>query len=503
MIMTLEPSAVPTASSPAADHGSSLDDLQRYARTGDTDAFGKVVRRHINIVYSFCRRQLNDPAVADDATQAVFILLAKKASTIRDPAKLTPWLFEAARYCCANARRAAARRAKHEREAAKQRSEIRSTDDPMNNLHLDDDALNAELHQGLVTMRDKDRQVLLLRYFEQRSHREVGQLLGVSEEAAKHRVVRAVDKLRAILTRRGAVGATAMTMLPQWLETCAVLPAPASLAARLAGTGAAGLGTAGTAAASIAKAAGSAMLWTKLALVGVVIAAGAGVTAVAVLANGSDNNNATTAPATVPATAVAKTQRELFVEWIRQGAADIRGGNEEGALRGVLLPPGPLGEAYRTGMRTDVRQEQIVAAIREAFGDDAPVFRYTNMTAADVLTAIADQPDRIEIDGDHARAPFLTGHFHFVRVPGTNEWKFDIVKSVKHDLVDEQGRMRPADPETLEKTFRAIVLAADDVLTDLEVGAISDPSQVQASYERHLSRHRQELKVFAVNGNLR
>src|SRR3954447_22030588 len=90
------------------------DDLVRYATTGDAQAFARLTQRYLNLVYTLCRRQLADAELAEDATQAVFILLAQKAGTLRPGVILAGWLFDAARYCCANAQRAALRRKRHE-----------------------------------------------------------------------------------------------------------------------------------------------------------------------------------------------------------------------------------------------------------------------------------------------------------------------------------------------------------------------------------------------------
>jgi len=207
-------------------------DLRLFAASGDPQAFARLTHRHINMVYTFCRRQLSDAALAEDATQAVFILLAQKGRSMKPDTILASWLFEAARRCCANARRSVARRTRHETEAAKLRPEhsVQTI-----SQSLEQEEIGRSLHLALQRLGWTDRTVLLLRYFNQHSNRDVGEVLGLSEEAAKTRVVRAVRKLRSIILREidpavAVVGPIASgNAVLHWLETNAMTQAPPSL----------------------------------------------------------------------------------------------------------------------------------------------------------------------------------------------------------------------------------------------------------------------------------
>jgi RNA polymerase sigma factor (sigma-70 family) len=179
--------------------GSMIDPLREYVRTGSPEVFKDLVDAHVDAVYSQCMRQLHDPAAADEVTQQVFITLAQKAARIPPNSVLNGWLFTATRYCCANYKRAAGRRRSAERKAANMRNEVvepsgdndfRSQAEPI----LDD----AIAHLGR-----SDRDALLLRYFQGRSNQEVGITLGVSEDAAKKRISRAIEKLRIYFARQG------------------------------------------------------------------------------------------------------------------------------------------------------------------------------------------------------------------------------------------------------------------------------------------------------------
>src|ERR1043166_888228 len=91
--------------------------LAQYVQAGSHDAFGQLVARHLAMVHASVRRQIPDPATADDVTQAVFIILARRASSIK-PAHLTGWLLKTAHYAARDAMKRQHRRNRHEQQAA-------------------------------------------------------------------------------------------------------------------------------------------------------------------------------------------------------------------------------------------------------------------------------------------------------------------------------------------------------------------------------------------------
>jgi RNA polymerase sigma factor (sigma-70 family) len=160
------------------------------------EAFGRLVEQHIDFVYAAASRQTGDPHIAQDITQAVFLLLWQKAGRLKQGTLVKGWLFNTTRFVVANARRAEARRKFHEREAAAMHVQSPGEDRwPHIAPHLDD---------ALAELSEKDRRVLLLRFFEDLPLSTLGEVLGISEPAAQKRVERALKRLRHFLVGRGA-----------------------------------------------------------------------------------------------------------------------------------------------------------------------------------------------------------------------------------------------------------------------------------------------------------
>lgn len=270
---------------------SDLELLRAYARESSDAAFRHLVDRHVNLVYSAALRQVRgDRHHAEDVTQAVFIVLARKAASLGSGVVLAGWLLNAARFCSRDLLKREGRRKRHEQAAARQRTHDMSSSPHPNLSPADAAAANAAsapssdaaeraeadeqialiLDDALAALGASGRDAVVLRFLEQRSFREVGDRLGISEQAAKQRVFRAVQKLRAILDRRGV--RMSAEGLVTFLATQTVHAAPPGLAAAVSATalktvamtGAAAAATAGAASspAAIAKGAVILMTWT-------------------------------------------------------------------------------------------------------------------------------------------------------------------------------------------------------------------------------------------------
>jgi RNA polymerase sigma factor (sigma-70 family) len=171
--------------------------LREFAVHRSQAAFTDLVSRHSGWVYSAAVRMVRDPHLAEDVTQAVFLVLAEKAGKLT-AVPLHRWLFKVTRYAAANAIRARTRRDKHERRAAMSFSETYQPDPDQMWREI-----SPVLDDSMSRLRSCDRDALILRFYQQKSVAEVGAVLGVSEGAAKIRIIRAVEKLRAHLRRRG------------------------------------------------------------------------------------------------------------------------------------------------------------------------------------------------------------------------------------------------------------------------------------------------------------
>lgn len=246
------------------DSRSDLELLADYARTGAQSAFAELVHRHVDLVYTAARRQVRDPHLAEDVAQAVFLVLARKAGTIGSRVVLEGWLLNATRFASRDALRQRQRRQRHEAVAALQRSQQVQRGEPSSSNSAQQqeeaDKIDSILDEALARLGAASRDAVVLRFFQNKSFRDVGQELGIGEQAAKQRVSRALRKLRKMLARSGFE--TPLEGLGAVLATRGILPAPTGLAhAIVAAGGKAALATAGSV--SLAKGAVTLMAWTK------------------------------------------------------------------------------------------------------------------------------------------------------------------------------------------------------------------------------------------------
>jgi RNA polymerase sigma factor (sigma-70 family) len=175
--------------------------LRQYREHGSENAFSELVRRFGDLVYSVAKRRLEQRAVAEEVAQTVFTRLAKAAPRCSSDGELVAWLHRTTLHVAIDAWRSESRRRARELQAAAM--EPASSDEPQLWAevapHLDD---------GLNQLKDADRQAILLRFFQQKPIREVGQALGVTEDAAKMRLARALERLRDNLLSKGVTCTT-------------------------------------------------------------------------------------------------------------------------------------------------------------------------------------------------------------------------------------------------------------------------------------------------------
>lgn len=207
--------------------------LRLYATTNAQTAFAEFVDRNLGIAYGAALRQVGgNSRAAEEIAHAVFALAAQKASKLADHPSLAGWIHQTARFVAKDQVRAS--RARHELPLMADPS---LSDQPA----VDWDRIRGTIDEVLEKLGEDDREVLILRYFASRGFAEIGAKLGVSEDAARKRTDRALDKLRTIFGHRGVTSTTAA--LASALSSYGGAVPPAGLAASVSATATAAAAT--------------------------------------------------------------------------------------------------------------------------------------------------------------------------------------------------------------------------------------------------------------------
>ncbi len=201
--------------------------LRQYVKQNSQSAFAALTGRYLRLVYGTCLRELGDPALAEDATQIVFLILARRAGSLRMPHALPNWLFTTARLTARQLRKQEHMRQTREQDAFEQSLSAANADPAWPDIaeHIND---------AVAALGPKDREVVLLRFFDGLSLKEVGDALGITENTARMRVVRSVDKMRRRLAREQVTASA--DVLTALLGTEAARALPAASAAGIAQT---------------------------------------------------------------------------------------------------------------------------------------------------------------------------------------------------------------------------------------------------------------------------
>ena len=259
-----------------ADH----DLLRQFAEQHSETAFAALVARHVDKVYATALRHTRNVHAAEEITQAVFVILAKQSGRLGAKVILAGWLYETARLTAVTYLRSEIRRARREQEAHMQSALNEPADDAWPHLApLLDDAMSK--------LSAAERHAVVLRYFDGKSLGEVGAALGASEDAAKKRVSRAVEKLRGWFTKRGVT--LSATVLTATIAANSVQAAPAGLAATVTAAAVKGAAVSGSTL-TLIKGALKVMTWTKMktaVVVGVGVLLTAGMAVVVIRENNS------------------------------------------------------------------------------------------------------------------------------------------------------------------------------------------------------------------------
>jgi RNA polymerase sigma factor (sigma-70 family) len=263
--------------------------------TSQPENLEQVVEDHLRFVYDVAVRQVRNSHLAQDVTQAVFIIFLRKQRGLPRGQVLRGWFHRTTLYAARNALRMQSRRRRHETAAA---GKVEERNAPAGTASLEVDAAGS-LDAALASLRDRDRTALLLRYYDGLSLAALGTVLGTTEEGARKRVTRAISRLRAYFHARGLD----VTRMSTALLPAAVLPSAELKAAVLAAPGKA---LASGSVAGIVKGVAEMAVWAKVKFGAAVaacalLAAGAVGLLVAQLQDGEQVNSS--GPATVSATA--------------------------------------------------------------------------------------------------------------------------------------------------------------------------------------------------------
>ena len=222
---------------PQANADSDAFLLRQYVRHESQAAFAALVRRYGRLVHATCLREVDDPLLAEDAAQVVFLLLARRAPSLLRMDSLAGWLFRAARFSARNALRHERRRKVHEQEVIADMTQAHFNGPPLPSW----EHLEPVLNGAIAALRPHEQEVVLLRYLEGASWRETAARLGLAEDAAQKRGTRAVDKMRLFVNRQGLLLSLAALTALLSEEAARAAPVPATVITKTVGTVTGGL----------------------------------------------------------------------------------------------------------------------------------------------------------------------------------------------------------------------------------------------------------------------
>lgn len=484
------------------------DAFHTYAQTRSADAFAHLVSLHAHWVHAAALRLVRDRHLAEDVTQAVFLLLAQKPHKAR-ARPLAGWLFHVTRHCAAHALRAQARRAKHERRALP----MSPPDDPLWN------EISPRLDAAVARLREADRQLLLQRFYQNFSHAQIGQGLHISEDTARKRVATAVERLRLLLAATAPAAALAL-----------LLSARTTAAAPLALKSAIIAGAPAPAALTLAHGAAHMLLLSKLksalafAAAGLLLV-GSAWYGLAAFASAPASRPAPAAPpartaASAPASDLS-TPKNAFIAVM----AAIRAGDRDALYRCLTADPSRSPTILDGALDYHLARNRLYAAADKRFGPPAAAPLRADLVTidmvGDLLATTQGDAAAVKIDGDDAQlsvdipATFLNllpNDFRTIvaawsKTPmrfkkSGSEWKFDIDHSMQARLSTGRTDLAP----DVERRDHAAILkdlatTTDAITAAIPTGnfpAVRDLSEaLAAATDAVLERHR--MHIFGLD----
>jgi RNA polymerase sigma factor (sigma-70 family) len=434
------------------EHASDIELLRDYVEHGSEAAFAILVKRHVNLVYSAALRQVREAHGAEEVAQATFIILARKAHTLNERTIVSAWLYRTARFAAADFLKTRNRRLKYEQEAARMES---STSDATW------EEIEPLLDDAVGRLSEMDRAAIILRFFENKSLREVGAALGVSDDTAQKRIARALERLKKNFASDGvtlSVDALAMTLPAQ-----AVQSAPDVLAASIANS-AVSHAAISASTATLVKGTLQMIAWTKFKFA-------TGLAALLVLAAGT---------ATIVAQKVARTegaaneaQRSTPLGALRY-LADAFATFDGDKITDSFVTNSPSSQRLIAAMASAVTAEgRLRKALEEKFGKEeglgrSPAFR---------MSFGQDRLDEAEerIVGTNATVTIPNAKAKQL-VRWGKVWKID------DSAEDSAG----ADVEPKARMFEAMAGVADELARDVKRGQYQSSSDVRTALQKKI-----------------
>lgn len=435
------------------EHPTDIELLRSYVEHGSEAAFANVVKRHVNLVYSAALRQVRDAHGAEEVAQATFIILARKAHKLNERTIVSAWLYRTARFAAADFLKTRNRRLKYEQEAARMESSTSGATWEEIEPLLDD---------AVGRLSETDRAAILLRFFENKSLREVGAALGVSDDTAQKRIARALDRLRKNFANDGLT--LSVDLLATSLNVQAVQSAPDLLAATITqlvvSQTAISVSTA-----TLVKGTLNMIAWTKLKFT-------AGLAASLILAAGT---------ATIVAQKVVRNESAVASEALRStplGAlrylADAFATFDGDKIIDSFVTNSPASQRLIVAMASAVTAEgRLRKALEKRFGKEgglgrSPAFR---------MSFGQDRLDEAEekIVGTNATVTIPNAKSkQLVRIGKV--WKID----------DSAEDSSDSNVEPKAQMFEAMRSVADDLAQDVEQGRYQSSSEVRAALQKKI-----------------
>ena len=483
--------------------------LAQFAGEKSQDAFQEIVHRHVGMVFSVCRRQLRDAHWAEDVTQAVFILLAKKAPDLPENVILGGWLYKAAHYACSNARAMQRTRAHHEHQVMPMKS---SNDQEA----LERAEVEGLLDKGLLHLSKAQREVLILRYFENKPLTQIAKTRKTSLYSAQKTLDSALAHMRRYLAQRG-VAATGVLIAAALSRQAAHASVPSGLAAA-AGKAALGHASSTSAyvshlAAHLLRHAGRTKLLAALTATAALLLLG---TAVIKFHTGSSPATAVLPASTsgaAPGVALAAEwdqarEQEQLWDTLRRAETSLRSMDNAGLMQVVEFTDPTQAENWDRMARVFLADQTLKQTAAVRFGQDTRTLTAIR-TFADRLDEILPQVDPASLDWqvglDRAAVRFAYrdaqtagGTIYFRKTGDT--WKIDATRSMDVALEGLGNNLTRVAVQQLPTADQQAVL---DRMDFMEKILVEVAARIEAQPDYNLAQARADLQTANDPGQAR